>query len=357
MTGLTLRPNLKTAGGEVSDIVLNNQFVGTLTLVYRESDRLCGAIQLEQESLSASDKTYIVNFLQTHVQHLIESLGVMDCEVVVTCSSYDHIVTIDNQAEEIASFEWVQDETFFEDINPDDSDYMDIAETELTEADYELVMITEQNNAVEYYIYDHNSELIAEVTLYIHGPDISGNINWKTYPVEEEMERAAEVIVSEFDEDEIDSYYLNMIFNAEIIDTYDLLHNELTTDLEFIGSMEDLEDTDNEIDDILEHRSAPDRNEYTFVLARDDEDTITYEIYQQSYGGLPIGTATIDMSRRQLTGYVDLREPGNADDRELITMLLLEELEKEKEFESVNISVLFRNKLIDELLFETDQLH
>ena len=84
------------------------------------------------------------------------------------------------------------------------------------------------------------------------------------------------------------------------------------------------------------------------MLVRDDKDVLTYEIYQQSRGGLPIGTATVDISHRQLTGFIDFREPGGADDRELIAMLLMEELDKEKEYDSFNVSMMVKNRLIDE---------
>ena len=65
----------------------------------------------------------------------------------------------------------------------------------------------------------------------------------------------------------------------------------------------------------------------------------------------------MDISSRQLTGFIDFREPGDSDDRELIATLLLDELDKEKEYETFNLSMLYRNKLIDEIMFETEQFH
>lgn len=343
MTGLMLRPDLKTAGGEVSDIVFNDEFVGMLTLVYRESDRLSGSIQLEQQSLSASEKQDIVEFLQNYVQQVVDALQVKRCEVIVTYSAYDHLIVTNELANEDPTLEWERDESRFADIDPDDNDDIDMEEALPEDLGYELVIVAEKRNAVEYHIYGPDSDLVAEATVHILGTDINGNLDWKSYPLDEEMERASELIVSDFNEDEIDSYFLTMTYNGEVIEAYDLLHNDLY----------DYDDTE----EVLAHQSEPERDDYTVILARDDEDTLTYEIYQQSYGGLPVGTATIDISQREITGFIDFREPGSSDDRELIATLLLEELDKEKEFESVNLSMLHRNQLIDELLFESEQVH
>jgi hypothetical protein len=343
MNGLMLRPDLKTAGGEVSDIIFNDEFVGTLTLVYRESDRLSGSIQLEGESLSASDKQETIEFLQNYVQHLVDALQVSTCEVIVTHSAYEQLIVTNEMDDDEAHFHWERDDSRFEDIDSEYKEDMDMMDQQSDGLDYELVIVSEKRNTVEYHIYGPDRELIAEADVHILGTDVTGNVDWKSYPVDEEMELASELIVSDFNEDEVDSYFLTMTHQGEVIETYDLLHNDLYEDVDEAESP--IQSTD------------PDRDDYTIILARDDDDTLTYEIYQQSHGGLPIGTATVDISQRQITGFIDFRDIGSSDDRELIATLLLEELDKEKEFDSVNISMLHKNHLIDELLFETEQIH
>ncbi len=360
MSSIVLRPDLKTAGGEVNDILRNEAFIGTLTLVYRESDRISGAIQLEKDSLSASDKQEVLSFLQSHVQNLIDALHIRNCEVVVTFSPFDHIIDTSDDREyaprspgehvytdRILDFsddddaEWVQDGCRFDDIDPDGRDEVRMqSDDQEAEIGYELVIVEEKRNGVKYHVYDMNSELIAEASMKIYGTDVIGSIEWKLDPLEEEMDEVSELIVSDFNEEEVDTFILNMKVEGEIVETIELTHEELLADAEEPES------------DMM-----PDRDDYSIVLARDDGDTLTYELYQQSYGGLPIGTATIDISHRQLTGFIDFREPGSPDDRELIATLLLEELDKEKDYETVNLSMLYRNKLIDEILFENDQIH
>jgi len=367
MAAIQLRPDLKTAGGEVCDIVYEGEFAGTLTLVYRESDRLSGSVQLERQSLSASDKERVLAFVQEHVQGMVRALQAQACEVFVTCSDYELIIATEHALqqtapesalaaqrpaaafhEDEADYEWVQDGSRFDDVDPDDGDEFHMADggrggAASAESGYELVIVGEKRNRVEYHVYDEESELVAECAVVLYGADVVGEVNWCFDPFEEEMNQITELLVADFDETLIDTYVLHMNYNGETIDTIELTHRDLLD-----------EDAFSRAPAAVDQLSSED---YTVVLARDDGDTLTYEIYQQSYGGLPIGTATVDISERQLTGFIDFREPGNADDRELIAMLLLDELDKEKDYETVNFSMLYRNKLIDEILFESEQVH
>ncbi|MCD1259111.1 hypothetical protein B5M42_009700 [Paenibacillus athensensis] len=365
MAAIQLRPDLKTAGGEVCDIMYEGEFAGTLTLVYRESDRLSGSVQLERQSLSASDKERVLVFVKEHVEDLVRAVRAQSCEVFVTYSDYELIIATEHALqtaqgsglaprrepvvlhEDEADYEWVQDGTRFDDVDPDGGDEFDMEmvspSADSAETDYELVIVGEKRNRVEYHVYDDESELIAECALVLYGADVVGEINWRFDPFEEEMNRITELLVADFDETLIDTYVLHMNYNGETIDTIELTHRDLLEEADSSRAPVELEPFNSE--------------DYTVVLARDDGDTLTYEIYQQSYGGLPIGTATVDISERQLTGFIDFREPGNADDRELIAMLLLDELDKEKDYETVNFSMLYRNKLIDEILFESEQVH
>lgn len=361
MADMMLRPDLKTAGGEVCDIMYNGEFVGTLTLVYRESDRLKGSIHLERQSIAQEDKESVYAFVQSYIQSVIDALAVEECEVVANYSDYDFVIATDHAigpvlAEEgdrsdhyyldddDADYEWVNDDEIrFDDIEGTNGpESLDMIEQRRQQLGYELVIVGEYRNLVEYHVYDKESELVAEAITHMYGSEVNGEVTWRFDPFDEEMDLVTELIVADYDEDETDTFIFNMIFDGEVIDTVELTHIDL---LELV-------------DDIREESlMPPDPEDYTITLARDDGDTLTYEIYQQSYGGLPIGTATVDISSRQLTGFIDFREPGDSDDRELIAALLLDELDKEKDYETFNVSMLYRNKLIDEIWFETDQLH
>jgi hypothetical protein len=367
MTDVVVRPDLKTSGGEVSDIMWNNQFIGTMTLVYREADRIAGAVQLEQSMLPQNAKKRVFSFLQGHIQSLIDALGVQSCDVMVTYSHYDHSISTNDEPSSLVNVEedydfendWMGNEPFEYD-NPDDqneysmrrenpaaSGPIDADDGEDESGYYELVLIEQTQNRADYHIYDEEQQLIAEAKVRMEGRDIGGTITWRLEPEGEEIEAVTKLLVSDFDEDEVDTFVLHMKWNDEVMETIELTHEDLFDEA-------DEYDLDADTGSDLERLNEDD---YTIVLARDDSDTLTYEIYQQSHGGLPIGTATVDISHRQLTGFIDLREPGDSDDREYIAALLMRELDKEKDYESFNVTMLYQNQPFEELLFEAEPVH
>ncbi|MFD2613219.1 hypothetical protein [Paenibacillus gansuensis] len=445
MLNISLRPDLRTSGGEVNDVVLNGRYAGTLTLVYREGDRISGSIQLDKESMSAREKEAVIEFTQHYVQSLIDALNVDECDVLVTYSRYDHVIATDRNIGEISR--WVDEddddaalteELYFDDED-EDADYDDMyaydaEDSDVEEVYFELVIVGESRNQVEYHVYSDTQVLVAEAFMTIYGSDVSGEINWMYPPEEEEIDAVADLIVSDFDENEIDTFVLDVEFEGELIDTIELTHKDLLDAQETISdlALDDDEDDDDEYgleyyadddddeeiivyyaddddvdddddfyyadddddddyayyadddddeeveeiytigdsDDDLDYyaddeddeltamyaddEAEIDEEDYTVVMARDDGDVLTYEIYQQSYGGLPIGTATMDISTQQITGFIDFREPGNGDDREFIATMLMQELDKERDYDSVNITMMYNDEPIDEVMFEVD---
>lgn len=364
MAEMFLRPDLKTAGGEVSDIMYKGRFVGSLLLVFREKDRISGAVQLEKESLSSKEKQRVIQYVTRHIQSMIDALKAAECDVLVTYSSFDHVIATNETeieledelqaGQEDADFEWVNDSDDVGDWSTTEETvvmqhpehrYSDDLEEE--EADvrnpvyYELVATKETKNKIEYHVYAKDQEWIAEVFLRIKDNDITGDIHWMFNPMDEEIEHVTDLLVSDFDPDLVDTFVLNHHFEGNVVETIELTHEDL-------------------LDEAQEHKA---RNkvlldDYTIVLARDDQDMLTYEIYDQVHGGFPIGTATVDISRKQLSGFIDFREevdkPG---EREKIATLVMQELDKEKEYDTISFTMLYRNKPIDEIVFENDPVH
>lgn len=368
MAEIILRPDLKTAGGEVSDIMYKGRYVGTLLLVYREQDRICGSVQLEKESLSNKDKKSVMRFVADHIQSTIHALKAKECDVLVTHSSYDQVIATDAYRTEVEDVSdaaslyddepeviWVTDEDDLGDWDTSDRETFRMEDDdELERADlldpdiedrnpvyYELVSTKESKNKMEYHVYGKNQEWIAEVFLRVIGPDVVGDIHWMSSPLDEEIEHVTDLVVSDFDSEAIDTFTIDHRFEGDIIETVELTHEDL------------LDDEDHEI-----MGTADELQEYTVVLARDDQDMLTYEIYKQREGGLPIGTATVDISRRQLAGFIDFRrkiaEPG---EREKIATLVMQELDKEKDYDTISFTMLQMNKPIDEIVFENEPVH
>jgi hypothetical protein len=70
-----------------------------------------------------------------------------------------------------------------------------------------------------------------------------------------------------------------------------------------------------------------------------------------------MGTASIFIRERKISGFIYCRYRVDSDDREYIATLLMQEIDKEKEFESLNITMLFQNQPFEELMFESDTVH
>lgn len=98
-----------------------------------------------------------------------------------------------------------------------------------------------------------------------------------------------------------------------------------------------------------------DEDGYNVHLIRDDRDTLIYEITHSDDDDTPIAMATIDISNDELSGTLDFQEPVPADERELLATLVLEEIDKEKEYDKINLTIYVQNKYMDEILFEHEE--
>ncbi len=374
MTTIMLRPDLKTSGGEIHDILLNGRYAGNMTLVYRERDRIGGAVQLDRASMTESDKREVVQFVRNYIQDLILAVRAVDCDVVVTNSAYDHIIATsrdeagrakemdvedeyelsgeDEDAFEPRAYaEEDEEESYaaengdeYEPMGDEDADSLDILEMRTPEgrkaAYYELVVVSETRNQIEYHVYDQEMDWLAEAVFRTHGTDCFGEIRFNFLPGEDEIEAVTDLIVSDFDDEAIDTFDIRVLHEGDELERIELTH-------------EDLSDLDAYEDDGFDDAES----DFTVTLARDDGDMLTYEIYDQKRGGLPIGTATVDIANRQLSGFIDFRDSTDEEEREEVASLLMRELDKEKEYKSLNLSVMHANVKIDELLYETDRVH
>ncbi|WP_313997382.1 hypothetical protein [uncultured Paenibacillus sp.] len=326
MRSIELRPDLRTSGGEVSDIMVGGRFCGTLTLVYRESDRVAGAVQLEEESLKHDDKARVVSFLQNHIQSLVHAVRAETCDVIMTCSTYDQIVTTDSEMEMRADKEHTRTEEAGTDAEAWGS------------AEYELVTVNETGDRIDYHIYDDEGRWSAEASLDIASPDVEGIVRWVHEPSDEEIEMITELLVSDFDDTAVDSFVFDHRYEDEVLETVELTHEDLLdTPVEMIGGQSE--------------------DDYDVILARDDSDVLTYEIYKQSAGGLPVGTATVDIESPRLTGFIEFSDRRSIEDAEAITSLLLRELDKEKDYDGLHLSLMYKNERVDEIVVDYEQVH
>lgn len=347
MGKIAIRPDMRTAGGEVSDVVLNGRYVGGITLVYREGSRLSGSVQLERSSMTPAEKRKVLRYLQDYIHSFAAAIEAEDCDVIVTYSPFDQVIAMEHNVGEIQYFmedpEGPDEELYQEDgtadapLDHDPQRGLDPYEMESQDVEaYELVITGEHGDSVEYHIYGRNKRWLAEAFVTLQGADCFGEINWMIEPTPEQIEAGVDLLVSDFDDDYVDSFQLEVKHNGELLEIFELDHQDLAA----------YEDGAS----LFESRTSP----YSVHLVRDDGDTLTYDIYSRENGNLPIGTATIDISEPMVTGYMDFREMNSEEDREKIAALIMRELDKERDYDSFSLSVLYRNRLIDELLFENE---
>ncbi|NHN31226.1 hypothetical protein [Paenibacillus agricola] len=281
MTDIWLKQELKTSGGEVSTIMWDHASIGTMTLVYREADRIAGTVQLEPSSFPHHAQQRVSSFVHRYIESMIAALGVDTSCIQIAYSDYGELITLDPDLINPANVE-------------EDYDYeYDWMETER----FEDEALDEQNE----YIMQMQKRTGTMVSKQLGRQKNSG--------------------LSEAE---------SLIVGGGLI-----THNQPLAG-ESIQSAEE---------------------DYTVVLTREDGDTLIYEVYQQSHGGLPIGKATVDISNDQLEGFIDFREPGQLADRECIALLMMQELDKETAFESFNLTMLFQNQPFEEFVYEADQVH
>jgi hypothetical protein len=364
MANLIIRPDMRTPGGEVNDILLNGQYAGTLTLVYREGDRISGSIQIEKKSVNKDEKDEVIEFAQNYVQSLIDAMKAEECDVLVTYGKYHHVIATDQNVGVIEQFidddrfeaDYVTEDPRFVDMDEEDLEEVTMNEEEYLEQDghiefidedederdavyYELVIVGERRNQIEYHVYDKNQKWVAEAVISIYGVDVVGEVDFKHSPDEDEIEMVTDLIVSDFDENEIETFVLDIMAHGEVIETIELTHEDL---------LDSADTTDTEVDV---------DSDYSIILTRDDGDTLTYEIYSQKRGGLPIAVATVDISDRQISGFVEFSDLTNDDERESIASALLREVDKEKDYSACSLTMLHNNEPLEELFFENEFIH
>jgi hypothetical protein len=329
MANVFLRPDLITAGGEINDILYDGRYVGSLSLVYREFQRVSGAIQLDQPSLTLADKDLVMRHIQSYITAFANSVEAEECTLFVSFSPVEYYEDhYDHNAED----EDLQDDGYYEDLDEE------IETLDMGGHIYHLVVVGEGRNKVEYHIYDEEQEWVAEALMEIHGEDVSGEVRWLFDPSEVELEAVTELILSDFDEESMDKIEFNHRFENELIEKIDFVYQEM----------------DDEPAEVLQSQQDMD---YTVVLTRDDEDILTYEIFEESHGHFPIGIATVDISKRILTGFIDFRESESSDNLDKIAALLMLELDKEKEYDGIHLTTLYQNEPIDEISIDCKQMH
>lgn len=204
MGQITLRPELLTTGGQAASIMLDEQYVGSFTAVYRESDALFGMIQLDKERLASGNKEQIDRYMQAYVQDMAHSLGVEQCNVIVTYSELSHILSLDDEEE--------HDEETYVDVEADD-DVELVIEWVREEVDTLILDIYEQHREESLYL--------GQATVNIGDKEMTVLVDFENPGHGELREQVAYHLVDLLEEEyRFETITITMQYNDEVIDEF-----------------------------------------------------------------------------------------------------------------------------------------
>ncbi|MHA7581471.1 hypothetical protein ACX12E_13895 [Paenibacillus vandeheii] len=342
---IELIPDLRTSGGEVQDIMVGGQYAGSLLLVFREGDRVSGSLQMEQNSLPDESEQVIVEKVHEYIRSLADAVSAAEYEVLVSCGTLYSVLQKPESHTDLLIQSSQSDDTYY----PDGKNIRDAVNEEhvipgsqaesFTYEDpehmLEMEMVSAGRSISTYVFNDANGQEVAEASLKQYGADVQGEIHWYDDPAESYQDAAAELLVRELDEEIIDTITIRMWHQGQELESLEWVHRDFADEVE-IEYPEDLEEIE-----------AAEETCYV-MLVRKDREFRVYELYLQERGGLPVGTATIDTSYADLSGYMDYEVPGTSAQRKSLVEVLMRELDKELEFDTLHLTMLYRNQIIDE---------
>ncbi|MGV2885298.1 hypothetical protein [Paenibacillus taichungensis] len=344
-----LIPDLRTSGGEVQDIMVDGQYAGSLLLVFREGDRVSGSLQIEQNSLPDETEQYIVEQVHEYIRSLADAVSAAEYEVLVSCGTLYSVLQKPESQTDVLIQSSRSEDTYNHDGQNGRADVNEVHVIPGSQAEsftyedpehlLEMELVSAGRSISTYVFNDSNGQELAEASLKQYGADVQGEIHWYDEPAENYQDAAAELLVRELDEEIIDTITIRMWHQGQELESAEWVHRDFADDDE-IASEEDLEEIE-----------AAEEACYV-MLVRKDREFRVYELFLQERGGLPVGTATIDTSQADLSGYIDYQVPGTSVQRKSLVEVLMRELDKELEFDTLHLTMLYRNQIIDEAKIE-----
>ncbi|PWW33154.1 MULTISPECIES: hypothetical protein [Paenibacillus] len=344
-----LIPDLRTSGGEVQDIMVDGQYAGSLLLVFREGDRVSGSLQMEQDSLPAETEQYIVEQVHDYIRSLADAVSAAEYEVLVSCGtlysvlqkpeSQMDVFIQSSRSEDRYSHDGKSDRAGVNEVHVIPGSQAESFTYEDPEHLLEMELVSAGRSISTYVFNDANGQELAEASLKQYGADVQGEIHWYDEPAESYQDAAAELLVRELDEEIIDTITIRMWHQGQELESAEWVHRDFADEVE-LESEEDLEEIE-----------AAEETCYV-MLVRKDREFRVYDLFLQERGGLPVGTATIDTSQADLSGYMDYQVPGTSAQRKSLVEVLMRELDKELEFDTLHLTMLYRNQMIDEAKIE-----
>ncbi|MBN3522761.1 hypothetical protein [Paenibacillus apiarius] len=244
MTEVQLRPDFRTMSGEAIDVLWQGAYVGVLTLLYREQERLQGSFIIDAQACQDEALVIVEQNIERYVRHVAEALGADDFEVVFVLGQVRRIVSggdEEGEFEDEAVMYGMENGQQYEmepsvmvgsssacvarpdELAADRAEIVAQPKRLIGEADARIhvVLARDDGNALLYDLYsDASGSLpIGAATISTDGEQLSGYIDFRVPGTCAEREVIAKALVKQLaKEQSFDVLHLTMMFRNEIID-------------------------------------------------------------------------------------------------------------------------------------------
>ncbi|WP_019424321.1 hypothetical protein [Paenibacillus sp. OSY-SE] len=243
MAEVQLRPDFRTMSGEAIDVLWQGTYVGVLSLLYREQERLQGSFIIDAQACQDESLVIVEQNIERYVRHVAEALGAADFEVVFVLGQVRRIVAGDEEKgefeDEAGTYEMEYEQyemeptalvitssaccTTSDETLGDRSDIVAQPKRLIGEANAHIhvVLARDDGNALLYDLYsDASGSLpIGAATVSTDGEQLAGYIDFRVPGTCAEREVIAKALVKQLAEEQsFDVLHLTMMFRNEIID-------------------------------------------------------------------------------------------------------------------------------------------
>lgn len=210
MTVVTLKPELRTNGGETVSIYCDGKWAGDVYLVYREGDLLTGTVQIDTGKVSERTLEYVTDEVRTYISHLAAALNVSTSSVVMMHGDIEQILEMepmDPAVEDGRRLDGILESDFQTDGTHDTVE-MEKADGEA--GDYHLSLLSDEGNHAKYHLHDDFHNVIGVVAVDEIGDTVSGRVDFWVQPDKDEPEEVAEMLFHTFKDDSVNRITFTM---------------------------------------------------------------------------------------------------------------------------------------------------
>ncbi|WP_018130643.1 hypothetical protein [Effusibacillus pohliae] len=227
MTVVSLKPELRTAGGETVSIYCDDDWAGDVYLVYREGDLLTGTVQIDTGKVSERNLEYVLDEVRTYISHLAAALNITTSSVVMMHGDIEQILEIEPLDHDDPEDERL-DGTYETDLDSDNVfDELHMAEDPEPEMEeYHLSLVSDEGNHAKYELHDDFDNVIGMVAVDEIGDSVTGRVDFWVEPDKGEPEQVAEMLFHTFKNDSVNQISFTMNYEDQHIADMYLEHKD-----------------------------------------------------------------------------------------------------------------------------------